>query len=197
MIARGFNSLGGVLLTVCALCAPAGAFASPPADVTIQVVDSEEYAEESLVSEIKLPDIASLKAHKNAADGLETATQAHTNPPGLETANEVRRLGQDLGREQSAEARELGREARHGNPTLPGRPPVPDRPDTPAPPEKPDVPERPDIPGKPDVPGKPGVPGKPNVPGRPDTPANPGVPDIPGNPGVPGGNNVSGKPNIP
>lgn len=132
---RYFNCLSTAMLAACGLAATPQAFAAKYAEVTIQVVDSEDYAEETLVSQIKLPDIASPKAHENAASGLETA-------------NEARLKGREFGRERAAAARELGREIRRGTPDLP----VPGMPDAPG---RPDSPGRPDVPGKPDMPGKP------------------------------------------
>lgn len=176
---RYFNCLGSAVLAACCLATTSGAFGVTHADVTIQVVDSEDYAEETLVSEIKLPDIASPKARENAA-------------PGLETANEVRRSSREFGLERSAEARELGREARRVKPTpsVPEMPPTPEKPDVPeiipVVPQRPDIPAIPDVPGSPNLPDTPDIPGSPDLPDTPDVPENPDLPEVPEVPDVPG-----------
>jgi hypothetical protein len=140
--------------------------ADEPPNVTMTVMESEEMNEESLVSEIRLPDREALRAQERKAQRSETGVRAgEGGMQRSETAEQARERGREFGQERAAEARERGREAREAAGNEPGRG-LRDRPDN--------TPGRPD-----DAPGRPD-----NVPGRPDTPPGrdespPGRPDTP------------------
>jgi hypothetical protein len=81
-------------------------------DITMTILESEDAAER-VVSEIQLPEKASPVAQERAAKGLDTA-------------NEARKRGRELGQERAEQAREHGKK----KPDKPGKP---DQPDTPGP----------------------------------------------------------------
>ena len=131
--------LPAALFLLCGLLALAAPFAeaADTNDVTMQVLDSEEFAEDALIFEIKLPERTSSAAQERSASGLEKA-------------NSARDKASNFGQERAAAVKELGRDAQRAVPDNSQRPTVPPgRPDTPGPPENPGPPDNPGNPNKP------------------------------------------------
>lgn len=87
-----FKPVVYALVLLACLVSPAWA-QSGDLDVTLEVIEDEDAAEERLVNDIKLPLDASDRAHEDASSGLETANQA-------------RQQGSEFGQERAEDGRD-------------------------------------------------------------------------------------------